>query len=449
MVPQRWRDFLLDLFDKYVPAGLEWIRRHGSEAIGSVVACRVRSLCCLLRSMMRPARGLKLDHEAGEEAVTDTVGRIFMFCYVWGLGGNLDYTVHEDFDGFVRDTLADISPFPGGGVVYDYFVDLTAMPATLKHWDTAVPAFTYNPALSYFEMLVPTVDTARYGFLMDVCIDVQRSVLFTGVTGVGKSAIAVSALEGMRANKDIVPFTISFSAQTQAIDTQLLIEGKLEKKRKTRLGAPVNKRVVFFVDDVNMPARETYGAQPPVELLRQFQDFKGFYDRKKLFWKDIEDTVLCAACAPPGGGRQEVTPRFFRHFTMLCVPPPSDSAVKTIFSSIYSGFLSDGFTPEYKSMVKAVVDSSLESYKRISEELLPTPAKSHYTFNLRGPQQGVPGHPHDQARRLLRAGGHDPAVGAREHAGVPRPPHQSRGQDLLQEHPGRADRKELRHLPQL
>lgn len=77
-----------------------------------------------------------------------------------------------------------------------------------------------------------------------------------------------------------------------------------------RYGAPVNKKIVFFIDDVNMPAREKYGAQPPIELLRQFQDFQGFYDRKKLFWKDVEDTMLCAACAPPGGGRQEVSARY-------------------------------------------------------------------------------------------------------------------------------------------
>ena len=27
---------------------------------------------------------------------------------------------------------------------------------------------------------------------------------------------------------------------------------------------------------------------------------QGFYDRSKLFWKDIDDTTLIAACAPPG-----------------------------------------------------------------------------------------------------------------------------------------------------
>jgi len=47
-------------------------------------------------------------------------------------------------------------------------------------------------------------------------------------------------------------------------------------------------------------------------IFRQFLDFKGFYDRDKLFWKDIIDVVLGCACAPPGGGRNPLTPRFFK-----------------------------------------------------------------------------------------------------------------------------------------
>lgn len=57
-------------------------------------------------------------------------------------------------------------------------------------------------------------------------------------------------------------------------------------------GAPANKHVVVFVDDLNMPKLDSYGSQPPIELLRQFQDFKGFYDRDKFFWKEIQVQYL-------------------------------------------------------------------------------------------------------------------------------------------------------------
>ena len=71
-----------------------------------------------------------------------------------------------------------------------------------------------------------------------------------------------------------------------------MIEGKMEKKRKNILGAPAGKHIIIFVDDLNMPKLDTYGSQPPIELLRQFQDFGGMYDREKLFWKELQ-VYLC------------------------------------------------------------------------------------------------------------------------------------------------------------
>ncbi|CAK5102070.1 unnamed protein product [Aphanomyces euteiches] len=176
--------------------------------------------------------------------------------------------------------------------------------------------------------------------------------------------------------------TLSFSAQTSSLVTQQTIESKLEKKRKNLLGPVANKRMLIFVDDINLPAVEVYGAQAPIELLRQFLDFKGFYDRDKLFWKDIADTSFVCAAAPAGGGRSHCTPRFVRHFHVLCVHPAREASLKLIFSSILGGFL-ERFAAPVKALRNGIITCVIEVYNRVCSELLPTPSKFHYTFNLR------------------------------------------------------------------
>lgn len=53
-------------------------------------------------------------------------------------------------------------------------------------WERIIPTFKYSREVPFFEMLVPTTDTVRYGYLMEKLLAVRHSVLFTGTTGVGK-----------------------------------------------------------------------------------------------------------------------------------------------------------------------------------------------------------------------------------------------------------------------
>ena len=102
---------------------------------------------------------------------------------------------------------------------------------------------------------------------------------------------------------------MSFSAQTSANQTQDQLDDKFEKRRKGVYGPTPGKKFVIFIDDLNMPKKEEFGAQPPLELLRQWFDHKGWFDRKikeKPFMR-IEDIILIAAMGPPGGGRSPIT----------------------------------------------------------------------------------------------------------------------------------------------
>ena len=67
----------------------------------------------------------------------------------------------------------------------------------------------------------PAVVCAKRLLHLQACLGVQKAVLINGTTGVGKSMIISGALEKLRGNGAVVPYTVSFSAQTKAVDAQV------------------------------------------------------------------------------------------------------------------------------------------------------------------------------------------------------------------------------------
>ena len=88
------------------------------------------------------------------------------------------------------------------------------------------------------------------------------------MTGVGKTVVVQEFLrESLHCDDPGGHFSsiyINYSAQTTSKNLQDALEGKMEKRRKNLLGAPAGKANVVFIDDLNMPALEKFGAQPPV-----------------------------------------------------------------------------------------------------------------------------------------------------------------------------------------
>ena len=67
------------------------------------------------------------------------------------------------------------------GDVWSYFVDFDMK--RFDHWERIVPNFKFDKETPFFELMVPTVDTVRFGYLMEKLLAVKCSVLFTGGTG--------------------------------------------------------------------------------------------------------------------------------------------------------------------------------------------------------------------------------------------------------------------------
>ncbi|KAM6256563.1 LOW QUALITY PROTEIN: dynein axonemal heavy chain 1 [Porphyrio hochstetteri] len=411
-VLQPFSEQLASLFRRFLKEAIGFVRRAVKEITASTDSNLTRSLLMLLECLFQPfipTEGTRMVPQKAAR-VGELIEPWFIFALVWSVGATGDSQGRVAFSWWLREKMAKEKLqllFPEEGLVYDYKLcdaglssaedDLdeeVVREVCWEKWLDSTAKFTMVPETNFCDIIVPTMNTVRMAHLLELLLTNHKPVLCIGPTGTGKTLTITDKLLKNFPLRYITHF-LTFSARTSASQTQELIDSKLDKRRKGVFGPPVGRYFIFFIDDLNMPVLEEFGAQPPLELLRQWLDHGGWYDRRQIgaFRKLVDINFVCAM-GPPGGGRNAVTPRLTRHFNYLSFTEMEDSSKKTIFCTVLGSWMA-GLLGERShrdpvpgalavtGLKEPLVDATISVYSTITSQLLPTPAKSHYTFNLR------------------------------------------------------------------
>ncbi|KAJ3090810.1 hypothetical protein HK102_002597 [Quaeritorhiza haematococci] len=361
------------LFDRYVNPCLEALRSGRFKIANVEEFSMVCTLCNILEGLLTPVNTPKgCDKEWFEI--------YFVFAAVWAFGGCVlqdqlvDYRI--EFSKWWNSEFKTVK-FPTNGTIFDYFVD-TETKRFLPWTDKVVP-YQHDPDAPLASVLVHTTETTRIRYLLDVLADNGKPVLLIGNAGCGKTVLMQDKLYAYGEDRMIV--NVPFNFYTTAWSLQAVLEKPLEKKAGRNYGPPGTKKLIYFLDDLNMPEVDIYGTASPHTLLRQYLDYKHWYDRSKLTLKEIHNCQY-VACMNPTAGSFTITQRLQRHFATFAVNFPGVESLQSIYHQILTSHLKS-FPSSMTRLSEKIINAALALHKKVSSVFLPTAIKFHYIFNLR------------------------------------------------------------------
>ncbi|KAM9747482.1 dynein axonemal heavy chain 17 isoform 1-T1 [Dama dama] len=367
---------LMILFDKYLPTCLDKLR-FGFKKITPVPEITIIQMILYLLEC------LLTEKNAPPDSAKELYELYFVFACFWAFGGAMfqdqlvDYRV--EFSRWWINEFKTIK-FPSQGTVFDYYID----PDTKKFlpWTDKVPAFELDPDVPLQASLVHTTETIRIRYFMDLLMEKSWPVMLVGNAGTGKSVLMGDKLDSLSTDDYLVQ-AVPFNFYTTSAMLQGVLEKPLEKKSGRNYGPPGTKKLIYFIDDMNMPEVDKYGTVAPHTLIRQHMDHGHWYDRQKLTLKDVHNCQY-VACMNPTSGSFTIDPRLQRHFCVFAVSFPGQEALTSIYSTILTQHLSYRSAPlVVQKMSSHLVASALALHQKVTSTFLPTAIKFHYVFNLR------------------------------------------------------------------
>lgn len=146
---------------------------------------------------------------------------------------------------------------------------------------------------------MPTPETARIRYFLDLLVTAGRPVMLVGGAGTGKTVLVQYLLRDLGEEFLVVNAPLNYHTTSEML--QRILEKPLEKKTGRSYGPPANKHLVYFIDDLNMPEVDSYFTVQPHALIRQHIDHSHWYDRTKLTLKEITNAQYVTCMNPTAG----------------------------------------------------------------------------------------------------------------------------------------------------
>ncbi|KAM4697873.1 dynein axonemal heavy chain 11-like [Rhinophrynus dorsalis] len=363
------------LFDKYVPYCLEQVRCNLKTITPIPENSMVQTLCSLLDCLLTA-------DNTPPDSPRELYEIYFVFACVWSFGGPLfqdqliDYRL--EFSRWWNKEMRTIK-FPSYGTVFDYYID----PETKKFtsWSERIPEFDLTPDIPLQTVLVHTAETVRLRYFLDLLLEKGKPIMLVGNAGVGKTVLVSDKVSKLP--EDYMVAKVPFNYYTTSAMLQRVLEKPLEKKAGRNYAPPGTKKLIYFIDDLNMPEVDAYSTVQPHTLIRQHLDYSHWYDRQKLIAKEIHNCQYIT-CMNPTAGSFSINPRLQRHFSVFAVHFPGSDALNTIYSRIIGAhFQHGGFSYSVIKSVPTLIQAAISLHHKMTQNFLPTAIRFHYIFNLR------------------------------------------------------------------
>ena len=372
---------LPSLFDRYIDALVEMTRRGYKEVTPIRLINKVSTVLHLLEGMLPLIPEGKMTPESIE--------MVFAFSAMWAFGGPMIVDKSGDYRKKFSDDFASNfgAKFPNEGVCFDYFYDPKS--GECIQWQTLVPKYAPVPIgtrpgeTPFSELSVETVETVRMTYLLDILVRNGKYAMLVGNAGTGKTEIIKNYLNSLDKDADgIVSKNIVMSYYTSSYTLQNELEGYIDKRSGNIFGPPMGKKMVFFIDDMNLPYVETYGTQNSIALLTQHMQYGSIFDRSDLGMRKNLNDIQYLAAMNPTAGSFEICERCQRHFATFAIMMPSSSDLNTIFSSLFGGHMSS-FQPTMQELTAKIVETAIQVHDVVSSKFLPSAVRFMYNWNMR------------------------------------------------------------------